>query len=75
MVDENKPGSPKHRRAADKGRGPDAAFRDISLAEPIDRQQGKIGIEEERQERAFEAWRQRSDMVECRAPVRDFGWG
>jgi len=72
MMDEDEPGSAKLGRPADKGRRPKAALRRAPFAEPIDSEQVEIAIEKERQERAFEVWRQRSDIFDGRTPARDF---
>ena len=72
MMDEHEPGSAKPGRAADEGPWLKAAFRRAPLTETIESKQIEIAIEKERQERAFEVWRQRSDIFDGRTPARDF---
>jgi len=70
-MDENEPGSAKPGRAADQVRGSNATLCHISFAEPIEGKQVEIAIKEDREERAFEFWRQRSDIVDRRTPARE----
>ena len=72
MMDEHEPGSAKPGRAADEGRWLKAAFRRAPLTETIESKQIEIAIEKERQKGGFEVWRQRSNIVDRRAPTRDF---
>jgi len=72
MMDEDEPNSAKLRRLVDKSHRLKSAIRRAPFAEPFDTQQVELMVKKERQERAFEIRRERSDMVDRRAPACDF---